>query len=443
MSKKELALFGGPKTIEREINFSVPVVPEKAYKTINELLAKGAISSAPVVFEFEKRFASYIGVRHGLCMVNGTTSIQAALFACGVKAGDEVIVPTFTFWATVGPVVACGGVPVFADVGLDSHNLTAETIGKKITPRTKAILLVHVWGTPCDIDPIMAVAKKHGLRVIEDCSHAHGGTYKGRKLGSIGDAGCFSMQGSKVLPAGEGGIMVTNDTEIYQRAMALGHYERLGNLEDDSPYKKYRITGFGFKHRVHPLAIAIADANLDCLDEFNEKRSGQGKYLEKCISDISFIKPQTVPEGSERVFAYHYARLVAEKAGGISVLTVLKALAAEGIICGSCGYGRLHEQPLYAGSGPYGEGGPFYSKALNISYKPTASDEVQNSVLLADTAFMIAPRFEIDCKKEVELYAEAYHKIADNIEKLIDYDRKTEAASKRIENKGTSINYFK
>jgi len=202
----KLALLGGQKSIVRtKEELAIPVVPEKAYDTVIDMMKKGDISFSPVVGNFERKFADYIGVDYGLCICNGTTSIQAGLFAVGVGAGDEVIVPSFTFWATVGPVIASNAIPVFADVDLELQTLTAETIEKCITPKTKAILVVHTWGTPCEIEPIIELAKKYNLKVIEDCSHAHGATYHGKKVGSFGDVGCFSLQGSKVLPAGEGG----------------------------------------------------------------------------------------------------------------------------------------------------------------------------------------------------------------------------------------------
>lgn len=441
MSNK-LALTGGKKTIDHAFSCAAPIVPPKAYESIKALLDKGEISLSPTVQAFEKRFSEYIGTSYGLCLVNGTTSIQAALFALGVRMGDEVIVPSFTFWATVGPVVACGGVPVFADCDLDTHNITAEAIEMRITKKTKAILLVHVWGNPCDMESIIAVAKKHNLRVIEDCSHAHGAEYNGKKVGSFGDIGCFSLQGSKILPAGEGGILVTDNKEYYEAAISYGHYERIAGLGEESPNYKYRITGFGFKHRAHPLGIAIADAGLDILDELNTVRSENALMLEKGIADIKFIVPQRVLKDSKRAFSYHYARYDSKKANGISLYTVLKALSAEGLYVGSCGYGKLHLQPLFATS-PYAEGGPYYSPALGIDYISTPPGELINSERLGDGAFMLAPRFEKRCPEEVALYIEAYRKVAENLDELSGYERANNLAGQKIVNKGTSINIFK
>ncbi len=439
---EKLALFGGEKAVSGWLErCQRPVVADRAYKTINDLLIKGDISASPVTHNFERRFADYIGTEYGLCYVNGTTSIQAALFAVGVGAGDEVIVPSFTFWATVGPVAATNAIPVFADVDRDTHLLTAETIEKCITPKTKAILLVHVWGNPCDMDPIMELAKKHNLKVIEDCSHAHGASYKGKKVGSIGDVGCFSLQGSKVLAGGEGGILTTNCREYYERACALGHYERLGNLPDDSEYKKFRITGFGFKHRIHPVAAAIADAGLDRLDELNALRKENGEYFDKLLEKTGYIKPLKVVDGGERVYAYHHVEYLPEKLKGLSMHTLLEALTAEGVCCGGCSYGQLHKSPFFTGEGPFGHGCPFSCPHHEGEYAPAEYLEVSEH--LNKTVIFAAPRFEYADKSVIDEYAHAYNKIIDNLDLLLKYDAEKNEKEKELKNDGRSISTFR
>lgn len=436
---EKLAILGGKPLIDSEsMKVEAPVVPRAAYEKVNKLMEKGEISASPIVGEFERKFASYIGAEYGLCVCNGTTSIQAALFAVGVGAGDEVIVPSFTFWASVGPVIACNALPVFADVDLKKQTLTAETIEKCITSKTKAILLVHTWGTPCEIEPIIKLAKEKGLKIVEDCSHAHGATYHEKKVGSFGDVGCFSLQGSKVLPAGEGGILVTNNREYFERACALGHYERLAALPEDSEYRQYSLTGLGYKHRVHPLGIAIADAGLDMLDEINEKRFENGKYLDDLLSKFSFLEMQEVPDDAKRVYAYHYARYIPENLKGLSTYVFLKALAAEGIVCGSCGYGRLHTAPLYTGEGKFGHGCPISCPHYAAEYTPAKS--LPNTELLAVNDVMVAPRFEVCGKDAVELYAQAYFKVAENVDALLEYEKENALKDAVEDNAGRSIN---
>lgn len=437
---EKLALLGGPRAVDTNLTTQIPIVAPAAYKTINDMMIKGEISSSPIVEKFEKKFCEYIGVKYSLCCNNGTTTIQDALFAVGVGAGDEVIVPSFTFWASAGPVAAVNAVPVFADIDEDTQTVTAQTIERCITKKTKAIVVVHVWGNPCDMDPIMELAKARGIKVIEDCSHAHGAKYNGKMVGSIGDVGCFSMQGSKLLAAGEGGVMVTNSREYYERACALGHYERLPWLPDDSPYKKYALTGFGYKHRIHPFAAAIADAALDRLDELNRIRTENAEYLEELLSDVGYIKFLKSFDKAQRVYGYNYVQYLPEKLGGISTFTLLKALSEEGVCCGSCGYGKLHLSPFYNGEGPYGHGCPFDCPHYGEKYLPARKLEVTEK--LADTAFMIAPRFETEDKEVVRQYAAAYRKILDNLEELVNYEIDNRLVAKKVENYGSSINIF-
>jgi len=439
---EKLVLFGGEKAISGGLErCQRPIVPDKAYKTINDMLIKGDISASPVVYNFERRFANYIGVEYGLCYVNGTTSIQAALFAVGVGAGDEVIVPSFTFWATVGPVAAANAIPVFADVDRDTHLLTAETIEKCITPRTKAILLVHVWGNPCDMDSIMEVAKKYNLKVIEDCSHAHGASYKGKKVGSFGDIGCFSLQASKVLPGGEGGILVTNNREYFERACALGHYERLGGLPDDSEYKQYSLTGFGFKHRINPLTAAIADAGLDRLDELNAIRRENGEYFDKCLAELGHIKPLKEVEGGHRVYSYHHIEYLPEKLKGLSMHTFLEALTAEGAFTGPCGYGMLHKAPFFAVDGPYSKNCHFGCPHYEGKYAPAEYLEVSEH--LNKTVIYAAPRFEYKDKSVIDEYVHSHKKVIDNLDLLLKYDNEKSEKEKQLKSDGRSITTFR
>ncbi|MBE6601857.1 MAG: DegT/DnrJ/EryC1/StrS family aminotransferase [Ruminococcaceae bacterium] len=436
----QLALLGGEKTLTKKSSaLRVNTLPEKAYTTVKELMDKNEISTSPIVESFEKRFASYIGVNYGLCVCNGTTSIQAGLFAVGVKPGDEVIVPSFTFWASAGPIIAIGAIPRFADIDLDTHEVSASSIERLITKKTRAIIAVHVWGNPCDMDAIMAVANKHGVKVVEDCSHAHGATYKGRKVGSFGAVGCFSLQGSKVLSAGEGGILVTNDRECFERAVAMGHYERCKALGEDSEYSRYALTGFGFKHRIHPLAVAIADANMDDLDELNEARYQNARRLEELLSDLPFIKFQKEYDGAKKVFAYHYAQYFTEKLGGLSLKLFLKAVAAEGVNCGSCGYGKLHQAPLYTKDGAFANDYPFVTPEYPTDL---AKSDLPNTTILAQSAFMIAGRLEKATEEDLQAISAAYHKVADNVNALLEY-QKEQNLGNEIENDGRSINYVK
>lgn len=427
---EKLALLGGPAAVTLDqAAFRRPLVSEEAIAVAVGMLRRGEISQSPLVGEFEKRFAAYIGVEHGLAVTSGTVALQEALFAVGVGPGDEVIVPSFTFIFSAAPIVAAHATPVFCDVDLDTHCLDPEDVRGKITPRTKAIMVVHVWGNPADMDALTAIAREKNLAIIEDCAHAHGAAWKGRRVGSIGDVGCFSFQGSKTLAGGEAGILVTGRRECWERAVALGHYERVAGLPADSPWRKY-TTSLGFKHRVHPLAIALVDTELKCLDEKNALRSENALYLERGLADLACVIPQKSYPGGVRQHSYHYARYDGTELGGVALDTFLRALKAEGVAVGTIGYGYLHEAPLFRERTPYGKGCPGRCPHARDPFDGTVPD-LPATVRLRETAFMMAPRFEVPCRELLDQYLAAYRKVAARADDLAAHEAESGAPGGR------------
>src|SRR3989304_10221332 len=189
------------------------------------------------ITRFERRFADYIGCKYGLTFCNGTSTIEAAIFALGIKEDDEVLVPSYTFHSSIFPVIAIGAKPIFVDIDETTLTMDAEDLRKKTTDKTRCIVVVHLWGNSAEMDKICAIAKEHNLKIIEDCSHAHGTAWKGKKVGSIGDIGCFSLQGKKPISAGEGGIAVTNDRHLYERMSLYGHFGRIKEELQHTQYK--------------------------------------------------------------------------------------------------------------------------------------------------------------------------------------------------------------
>ncbi len=418
----KLALLGGKQVVQIPYETAKKeTVSERAIESIVELCKKDEISISPIVNEFEKAWGSYVGAKYSLATNNGTASIAEALFAVGVQPKDEVIVPSFTFIFSAAPIASVGATAVFCDVDIDTHTMDPADIERRITPKTKAILIVHTWGNVADMDGIMAVAKKHNLRVIEDCSHAHGAEWKGKKVGTIGDVGCFSLQGSKSLPAGEGGILVTDNREYYERAIIYGHYERVGTLPENSKYRKY-WTSMGYKHRAHPLGIAIAYEELKSLDDYNAMRFANGKFLDDSLRDIDCITPVKSPEGTVRQYSYHYGHYDETKLDGIALNTFLQALKAEGVMVGENGYGFLHEAALF-------------------EENQEGRLPLPNTLYLRERAFMMAPRFEKECKELLMQYAEAYHKVCRNIDELHDYEnRKSKEGLSEAKKEYRSVN---
>jgi dTDP-4-amino-4,6-dideoxygalactose transaminase len=419
----KLALTGGPKavTLDRR-KFTVPPVSEEAIAAVVELMRKGETSVSPSVAEFECEFADYIGCEYALALTSGTAALHTALFAAGVGPGDEVIVPSYTFPTTATTVPPLGGIAVFADVDRDTMNLDPADIERKITGRTRAIVVCHVWGNPADMEPILALARPREIAVIEDCSHAHGATWQGKKVGAVGDVGCFSCQGSKLVAAGEGGVLTTNDRDLYERAILLGRSEKRAEIRDESWTKRFAFTGVGFKYRPHPLGIAIAREQLHHLDEMNEIRDHNGATLDAGLADVADVVPQRVLPGCRRVYPYHYMRYDPDKLGGVSTETFLRALAAEGVGTGQIRYGHLHGNALFTEGFPYGTERTA-SSVLGQETPEFANGPLPVTEHLREYSFRAAPRLETECRELINQYLDAYHKVASAADELLTYER--------------------
>lgn len=413
----KLALLGGPRTLDRERAgcWKVPLVSEAAIETVTEMMREGTISRSPSVNEFEERFASYIGVKYAVAVTNGTAALTSAYFAAGIGPGDEVILPSYTFWASGGPIRLLGATAVFCDVQKDTYNMDPADMERRITDRTAVVVPVDCWGNPADMDAILEIARKHNLVVIDDASHAHGATWNGKKVGSIADISCFSLQASKLLTGGEGGILVTDNREYYERAVAFGRSTEIRNLLEDSAWRRFSLTGFGNKFRPHPLAIAIANDGLSRLDERNQAIWENARYFENGLSDLPCIRIQAVDERAYRTYAYHYLTYDETKLEDVSLSTFLEALAAEGVRVGKIGFGYLHEAPLFFEENLYGTD--------HQDWRPSPRVRLPVTEYLRDHTFLGAPRFEKAAHRSLaEDYVEAYHKVAAAVDELKDYE---------------------
>jgi len=341
--REELAINGGPKTVERD--YAWPLYDETDVNCVAEIVRSGKWGNPDCggeVAQFETEFAEFCGTKYALTCVNGSVALRLALIACGVKPGDEVIVPPYTFIATASIVIEANCVPVFVDIDPRTYNLDASKIEDAITSRTKAIIPVHFAGQACEMDEILAVAKKYGLRVIEDACHGHGAAYKGKKLGSIGDAGCFSFQSSKNLTSGEGGMVVTNDDALYQMMNSL---RNVGRVEGGAWYEHHHA---GCNYRITQLQAVLLSNQLKNLEAQTLKRHENGSYLNTLLEAIDGITPLSRGLG-ETIHSYHIYIFKYDKAkfNGVSKVEFSKMLAAEGVPC-FMGYPQpLYKQPLF------------------------------------------------------------------------------------------------
>ena len=269
---------------------------------LNISFLKREISGYPKsVQKFEKNFSNYIGRKFGITFCNGTSSIEAALFALNLSKDDEILVPSSTFHATIGPIVNLSHKPVFVDINSNTLTIDINDLKKKVTNKSKALLIVHPWGYPCDMDEILKIVKEHNLKLIEDCSHAHGASYNNKKIGSFGDIGCFSLQGAKAIAAGEGGIAVTDNYDYLLRMSAYGHFNRNEKdfLNNDN-FKIYAKTGISKKLRAHPLGISLAAVDLSNIEKINHYKKNIYTKIDSILEKYKTVKSIKVNEKSTR-----------------------------------------------------------------------------------------------------------------------------------------------
>jgi len=347
MSTKQLAIDRGKPEVAtkyrehwRRVTFSDLVrVAQYAWKDVSTV-AKG---EGPIA-EFERDFAALCHTKYALAMNSGTAALHSAYFAVGVKPGTEVIVPAYTFFASVAPVLQCGGTPVFCDI--DERTLTADPddVERRITPRTRAICVVHMWGNPARMDRFAEIARRHGVALIEDCSHAHGASYQGRPVGSWGDIGCFSLQGEKAVTGGEAGVAVTNDPTLFDTMLVLGHYGRLKNGQVADTHQTDGLS-FGLKYRPHLYAMILANGSLSRLPELNRRRQRNYDILTSELESCPAITPiGSYPDATRGGFLEYIVKYDPARAGGWSRDMFMKAARAEGVPIGRERYAAIGEK---------------------------------------------------------------------------------------------------
>ncbi|MDO8498730.1 MAG: DegT/DnrJ/EryC1/StrS family aminotransferase [bacterium] len=325
---KPTVVYNGPHLIWPEIT------PKLEQAVIGQLHKAISIYDRSGIYEeFEEKFSHYHHVRYALGTSSGTAALYSIFVGAGLKEGDEIICPSYTFFATISPIFFTGAVPVLCEVQEDG-NIDPNSIEKLLTPKTKAIIVTHMWGIPCEMDRITKIAKKHHLFLFEDCSHAHGATYKGKLVGTFGDAAAWSLQGQKNVTAGEGGIMLTRNKDIYYRAMLLGHFNKrcMKEINKNNKLYKFAVTGMGLKLRMHPLGAAIANEQFDYLDEWLKTKRKIAQRFDKAFSTMPGVRPAIKPAKSNPAWYAYVLRYIPEELGGLSIEGFFSALQVEGCI---------------------------------------------------------------------------------------------------------------
>ena len=422
--QNDLALFGGERAVksEREDMFKWPVVTEQHEQAVLKVLRAGGMSGFDLTKEFEKKYAQLLGREYGLAYHNGTAAILGGLYGMGIGVGDEVIVPSLTYWATVTPTYNLGAAPVFADVDPETICIDAEDIEHRITPRTKAIVVVHYAGMPADMDAIIEIAAKHDIKILEDCSHAHGALYKGKEIGTFGDASAFSLMTGKSLAIGEGGILFTDDRKIYERAILFGHYIRHNEitLEELKPFAG--LPSGGYKHRIHQLSSAFGLVQLELYPKQMAEIDKAMNYFCDLLEDSAGIRPMRPPKGTNTTkggWYYPHFRYAAEELGGLSLSRFSEAVRAEGSVCNPGCNKPLHMHPLFTTMDVYGHGRPTRIAGLDES---ADIDKYIEKLPVAESINLHVfevPWFKRYLPEIIEEHANAYKKVIKNYKSLL------------------------
>jgi perosamine synthetase len=326
------------------IPVNVPLLNGREKELLSECIDSGWISSdGPFVKKFEDSFSDFIGMNHGVAVTNGTAALEAALFAIDLKEGDEVIMPSFTIMSCAIAVLRFGGKPVLVDIEPHTWNINVDQIESKITSRTKVIMAIHMYGHPCDLDPILALAKKYNLQVIEDASQVHGALYKKKKCGGIGHISTFSFYANKILTTGEGGMVMTSDEKMAERARS---YRNLCFRTD----RRFYHTEVGNNLRMTNMQAALGIAQLERIDEFVEIKRVNGARYGELLNQITGLKTQIEMPWAKMVYWMYAVEL--DESLGWSAEKMMAELSIRGVGTRPFFLG-LHEQPALCDKGWY------------------------------------------------------------------------------------------
>lgn len=409
----KLALLGG-EPVRTKHWPGWPVWGQTEEKAVLAAYQTRSWSRGRYVSKFESEYAKMMGTKRALGTTNGTHALIVSLKMLGIGLGDEVITGPYSFIATFDSIMLNGALPIFVDTDRESFQIDASKIEAKITKNTKAILPIHILGLPAEMDKIMAIAKKHNLFVVEDACQGHMAVYKGKKCGSIGDAGCFSFQTSKNLPCGEGGAIISDNEKLMDRCHSFHDFGRAIGEEARSLGGNIRL---GTKCRMAEYQAALLLAKMELLEEQTNTRDANAKYLTSKIKDIPCINVVKLYDGVERgayhLYPFRYNR---EQFNNLSRGKFMSALSAEGIPC-SGGYGQVNKGAWFENTLNSPNFQKFYSKE-QLDWCREANHTPENAKMCNEAVWFGQNMF-LGTKKDMDDIADAISKVYENRDKLV------------------------
>jgi dTDP-4-amino-4,6-dideoxygalactose transaminase len=417
----ELAIRGGAPAVPDGLKRRWPDIRPEDKAAVLAVLDRGELTGINGVEAtgLEREWADRLGIAHAVLFNTGTAAIHAALYAAGVQAGDEVITTAFTFSGTFQAVLHQGGIPVFVDIDPVTYNIDPALIEARITPRTKAILPVHIHGTPCDMDAIMDIARRHSLMVVEDAAQAHLATYKGRYAGTIGHAGAFSIQATKNFSGIEGGFVVTDDAEIAAAARRIRTYgEDIAEGSDLGGwyFRPYTVFSVGWNYRSNELSAAFARSQLRRLDEYTATAQRNGRYLNEALGAMPGLLPPLEPPECTSVFHKYRVRFDVDRLG-IDLPPVevrgrlMAALRAEGVDAVLWHVQPVTSFPVHQTHEGFGRGYPWSLAPDAGEVKP---DEYRHATQLLESSLIVCDEMHpimIQPLELMEAYVAAFKKV--------------------------------
>lgn len=350
----------------RFIPISEPLLSGNELAYVNDCVRSGWVSSlGKYIPEFEQGFADFCGVRHGIAVSNGTAALHLALVALGIGPGDEVIIPTLTFIATANAVRYIGATPVFADSEAETWNLDPQDVARRITPHTRAIIPVHVYGHPANMAPILDLAKQHNLHVIEDAAEAHGARYQGKRVGSLGEINAFSFYGNKIITTGEGGLLTTDEDALAEKVRFLRDHAM-------SPEKRYWHTEVGFNYRMTNLQAALGVAQMERIEEFIARKRWIAESYNQGLREVAAIR--LPPEAPWATSVYWMYSILLNKDFPLSRDEVMARLRQQNIDSRPFFY-PIHVQPPYQADISLPVAEDLSRRGINLPSAVTLSEE--------------------------------------------------------------------
>ncbi|MGI5819903.1 MAG: DegT/DnrJ/EryC1/StrS family aminotransferase [Armatimonadota bacterium] len=426
-----LAINGGPKTVTKDPGeiFVHPVIDRRDEKALLDMLHSRQMSSIEPSLALEEQYAKWQGTEYALAHNTGTAALYGALWGLGVGEGDEVICPTVTYWASAVPVLSLRGSVVFADIEPDTLCIDPDDARRKITDRTKAIVAVHLSGHPADMDRLMAVSEETGVPVVEDVSHAHGALYRGRLLGSIGHVSAMSLMTGKALPTSEGGMLCTNDREVYERAIVFGHYGRIAKYCEIEEYRAMAgLAVGGHKFRMNGFSAAMAQVQLGKFPGILEDKKRSSELWWSLLEDVPGIVPH-FPKWEDSTLGGWYAPRGIydpdEAPDNLPLKAFARAVKAEGSVCHPGGYHLLHRHPVFNDLAVYGEAKPTCIRFADRDLR-MADEDLPTATRMFSRVYSV-PRFSYFDAEYITQCAEAYRRVMEHADEVpIEEDDYTE-----------------